>query len=188
MLVKSNQRTSRDLLVRVWLTEEAANYVDAVAGWVSRAVSLAHPPGPHPSVAGTLYNNFHKDGDTYNCVEVAVHNESTRGRVQSSQYDDDKLIVVRELGTSVDNLSADAVCQHLPETKLPIVAVGVSAVSEAFCSELWDEIVDPVRTWMDGSGGGKGEHLQYMYTTEYGLWTVGEGSHLFYHTSIPRSR
>lgn len=177
MLVKSNKRTNAAVVIRVWLQEEAAHHVDAVAAWVAKAVSLAHPSGPHPVIAGTLYNNFEANDLVHNCIEAAVKYGCPHPDIVSqSVFDDDDLVVLTEGTPTNGTLSADAIALQLQETELPVLAVGVSAVSLQYAAEVWDEVVEPLRTWMDGCGEGKRVHRQFMYTRDHGSWCVPEGT------------
>ena len=179
MITKSNGKQSSDLVVRVWLSETAANHVDAVAQWVAEAVSVAHAPGPHPVVSGTLHNDEMANGVVQNCIEVAVHaGWLSQSRVATAIFDNDELVVIDEPSHN-QVLCAQTVCATLPRTDLPVIAIGVSAVSSAFCREMWLEIVEPVREWMQGMGLGQGRHRQHMFSTELGAWSVSESSSSF---------
>ena len=78
MIRKSNNSQGPSLLLKFWLDDKAEFHVDSIAALVARIVSLTHPPGPHPTVAGTLHN-MHE-------TEEQIQIVRSPGNVRSSQF------------------------------------------------------------------------------------------------------
>lgn len=181
MIRKSNNSQGPSLLLKFWLDDKAEFHVDSIAALVARIVSLTHPPGPHPTVAGTLHNMHETEEQIQNCVLVCVYcNAVTHPRVDLWEWDEDDLVVVHENSNSPCWLDAEKVALALPQnTTIPISAVGVSAITYNLGKEVWAEIISKNRTWMDGKGQGERTHKQYMWTESYGSWRFPEQSYSF---------
>jgi hypothetical protein len=162
-----------------------------VVEWIVRVVSkgfpVKNPVHPHYAVVGTLHSNYCEPGtDTAeNELVIAMHQSNTDNIAASFYHNSGFLgpVVMEERPFPPPALDAPLVKEALAaDVNIPVMIedVGISAVSQAFQKEIWQEIVSENRQYMDGSGLGPRYHRSYFYNSSIDkVCSIGETSHNF---------
>lgn len=179
---RSNSNTSNNILIRVDTSSTASECEDEVIKWVLESISNSKLDSWRSwrIVVGTQHDDYEDDitDKVRNQLAIAVHIDGGGVGMYYHVLDKTELITTNE-ETFAPQVDSDQVLEALIAEPACITGIGVSAVSDKYMSDIWNEIITEVRDTMDGSGKGPMKHPMWMWFDDVGWSMVREHSYRF---------
>jgi len=186
----SNKKQSGNIVIRVNTAETAEKCETEVVAWILECLSDKRFDNVTDDmeqflwniVVGTQHNDDdpEDDGVLKNQLVVAIHLMQHESWILYRQKMDDCELVTLDESPPIKELTADEVLHSLTFEPKCVNGIGVSAVSNNYMAELWEEIISKERNTMSGSGKGYMVHPMWQRFNENVGWqTIREKSFNF---------
>ena len=179
---RSNSKSSNNILIRVNTSSTTSECEDEVVRWILERISNSQLESWRSwrIVVGTQHDDWEDEtsGKVLNQLAIAVHIDGGGRGMDYHTLDETELVTTNE-ETRAPEVHSERVLEALVAEPACVTGIGVSAVSDKYMSDVWNEIITENRNTMAGSGKGPMKHPMWMWF-DYGGWnTVREQSFNF---------
>ena len=180
----SNSKSSNNILIRVNTSSTASECEDEVVEWVLKSISNPKSDSWHRGariVAGTQHDDLEDEitGRVLNQLAIAIHLDDHAGVGTDYHVLDEAELVTLNEETLPSQVDSDRVLRTLVAEPACVNGIGVSAVSDKYMSDVWNEIITEDRNMMCGRGMGFMQHPMWMCFDDVGWRRVREWSYRF---------